>query len=59
MTLPKVAFESTGEKKLDVAKKLVDPSLFLRQNTIPNASDAIANDVQYNLTCWVYVKRQA
>ena len=59
MALHKVAFESTGEKKLDVAKKLVDPSLFLRQNTISNASDAIANDVQYNLTCWVDVKRQA
>ena len=42
MALHKVAFESTGEKKLDVAKKLVDPSLFLRQNTISNASDAIA-----------------
>ena len=26
--LQKVAFESTGEKKLDVAKTLVDPSFF-------------------------------
>ena len=30
---------------LDVAKKLVDPSLFLRLNNIPNASDAIENNI--------------
>ena len=40
-------------------KKFVDPSLILRLNTIPNASDAIANDVQYHFTCWVDTKRQA
>ena len=38
---------------LDVAKEIVNPSLFLRLNTIPNESDTIANDVQYHLTCWV------
>ena len=43
---------------LDLAKNLVDPSLFLCLNTIPNASDAIASDVQYHLTCWVDIKRQ-
>ena len=37
----------------------MDPSLFLGLNTIPNASDGIANDVQYHLTCWVDIKRQA
>ena len=42
-TLQKVEFESTGEKMLDIAKKLVDSSLFFRLNTIPNASDAKAN----------------
>ena len=43
----------------DVAKKFVDPLLFLRLNTIPNALDTLANDVQYHLTCWVDKKRQA
>ena len=57
-TLHKVTFESTVEKMLDATKKRVDHSLFLRLNTIPNTSDAIANDVQY-LTCWVDIKRQA
>ena len=38
---------------LVVAKKCVDPSLFLRLNTIPKSSDTTANDVQYRLTCWV------
>ena len=44
---------------LDVAKKFVNPSLFLCLNTIPNASDTIANDVQYHLTCWVDKKKQS
>ena len=51
--LQKVAFESTGEKKLDVAKTLVDPSLFLRLNAIRNSSDAIAKGAQYHLKCYV------
>ena len=61
-TLHIVALESMSEKMLDVAKKLVDPldpSLFFCLNTIPNASDTRANDVQYQLTCWVDIKRQA
>ena len=51
--MQKVAFESTGAKKLDVAKTLVDPSFFLRLNAIPNASDSIAKDAQYHLKCYV------
>ena len=37
---------------LDVAKKPVDPFMLLRLNTIPYASNAIENDVQYHLKCW-------
>ena len=51
--LNKVIFESTGEKMLDVVKIFVDTSLFFHLNTIPNASDSIANNFQYHLTCWV------
>ena len=43
----------------DVAKKLKDDSLFLRLNQIPNAEDAVANDVQYHRTCWVLSQRNA
>ena len=41
--LHKVAFDRL--KMLDVAKTIVDPSLFLRLNNIPNASDAIENNI--------------
>ena len=33
--------------------------MFLRLNAIPNALDAVLNDVQYHLTCCVNMKRQA
>ena len=55
--LRKVSFKSTGEKMLEVAKKLSDRSFFLCLHSIPNASDAVANDVQYHQTCWVLVQR--
>lgn len=55
--LHKVSLKSTGEKMLEVAKQLSDRAFFLRLHTIPNASDAVANDVQYHLTCWVLVQR--
>ena len=38
---------------LNVVKTFVDASFFFRLNIIPNASDSIANNVQYDLTCWV------
>ena len=44
---------------LDIAKKTCRSIIVLRLNTIPNASYAIANDVQYHLKCWVNIKRQA
>ena len=56
--LHKVTFESTGEKMLDVAKKFVNPLLFLRLHTILNKSDTITNDVQYHLACWVNKKNR-
>ena len=38
---------------LNVVKTFVDASFFFLLNIIPNASDSIANNVQYDLTCWV------
>ena len=55
-TMHKVSFKATGEKMLEVAEKLTDRSFFLRLNSIPNASDAIANGMQYHLNCWVQYK---
>ena len=57
--LHKVCFKSTGERMLEVAKKLLDRSFFLRLHSIPSASDAVANDVQYHRTCWVLAQRSA
>ena len=28
-------------------------------NTVPNACDAVANDVEYHLACWVTAQREA
>ena len=36
-----------------------DMPLLLRLNKIPNASDAVANDVQYHSKCWVAAQRKA
>ena len=55
----KVAYLTTGAKMLDVAEKLQDIPLLLRLNNIPNASDAIANDVQYHRKCWVMAQRKS
>ena len=55
--LHKVCLKKTGEKMLEVAKKLSDRSFFLRLNSIPNADDAIANNVQYISVCWVLAQR--
>ena len=44
---------------LKIAKKLDDKQFFLRLNSIPNAEDAIANDVKYHLSCWVTAQRNA
>ena len=55
--LRKVAVKSTGKRMLDVAKCLSNKDFFLRLNTIPLAEDAIANDVEYRLKCWVAVQK--
>ena len=39
-----------------VAQELTDQSLFITLNSVP---DAVANDVQYHLTCWVTIQRKA
>ena len=57
--LHKVEYMITGEKMLEVARKLSDKGFYLRLNTIPNAADAVANDVSYHLKCWVNAQRKA
>ena len=43
----------------EVAKKIYDKSFFIRLNTLCNAADAVANDVQYHQRCWLYAQRNA
>ena len=50
--------KSTGKRILDVAKCFSKKDFFLRLNTIPLAEDAIANDVECHLKCWVAVQRE-
>ena len=54
----KVVVKSTGKRILDVAKSLCNKDFFLRLNAISLAEDAIANDVEYQLKCWVAVQRK-
>ena len=56
--LRKVAMKSTDKRMLNVAKCLSNKNFFLRLNTIPLAEDAIANDVEYHLKCWVTIQRE-
>ena len=56
--LRKVAVKSSGKRMLDVAKCLSNKGFFLRLNTILLAEDAIANDVEYQLKCWVAIQRE-
>ena len=56
--LRKVAVKSTGKHMLDVAKCLSNNDFFLRLNTIPLEEDAIANDVEYHLKCWVALQKE-
>ena len=43
-----VRFNSTGKRMFDVAKVLTDKRVDIRMNSIPCASDAVANDVRYH-----------
>ena len=54
-----VRFDSTGKRMFDVAKVLSDKQFIIRMNSISCASDAVANDVRYHLTCWVKAQREA
>ena len=56
--LRKVMCKETGEKMFLTSKGLENNGFFLRMNTIPNAADAIANDVMYHLQCWVVCQRK-
>ena len=56
--LRKIAVKSTGKRMLHVAKCLSNKDFSLWLNTILLAEDAIANDVEYHLKCWVAVERE-
>ena len=43
----------------EVAKKIDDKSFFVRLNTLCNAADAVANDVQYDQRFWLYAQCNA
>ena len=43
---------------LDTAKKLSEQDLLVRLYSVPNASNAVVNDVQYHLICWVHFQRK-
>ena len=53
--LRKVVVKSTGKRMVDVAKRLSSEDFFLRLNIMLLAEDAIANDVEYHLKCWVAI----
>ena len=56
--LRKVEFLQTGKKMYEVAKVLPNKEFFIRLSTIPQAEDAVANDVAYHLKCWVLAQRE-
>ena len=43
---------------LNIAKKLSEQDLLVGLYSVANASDAVANDVQYHLICWVQFQRK-
>ena len=44
---------------MDVASKLSGKSFFIRLNSMIDPSDAVTNDVQYHLRCWIYAQQKA
>ena len=56
--LHKVEFTKTGKKMLECASELENKSLHVRLNSVCDPSDAVANDVQYHLKCWIYLQRK-
>ena len=57
--LHKVETKPKGLKMFEVAKKIDGKSFFIHLNTLCNAADAVANDVQYHQRCWLYAQRNA
>ena len=57
--LHKVETKPKGLKMFEVAKKIDDKNFFICLNTLCNAADAVANDVQYHQRCWLYAQRNA
>ena len=55
---PQSCFKRNWKKMVDIAKKLSDQDLLKCLYSVPNASDAVANDVQYHLLCWVQFQRK-
>ena len=51
-------FKETGKRMMDVASKLSNKFFSVRLNSMIGPSDAIANDVQYHLRCWIYDQRK-
>ena len=49
--LRKVETKPKGLKMFEVAKKIDNESFFIRLNTLCNAADAAASDVQYCQCC--------
>ena len=43
---------------LDIAKKISEKDLLIRLYLVLNASDAIADGVQYHLICWAQFQRK-
>ena len=46
-----------GKRILDAAKALAEKDFLIRLNSIPNAHDAVADDVLNHLKCWVNTQR--
>ena len=44
---------------LRVPQKLADQILLILLNSVPDTADAIINDVQYHLKCWVLAQKTA
>ena len=57
--LHKVSTFAMGQKLFECASLLQKKDTEIRLNSVCNPADAVANDVLYHLTCFVYLKRQA
>ena len=51
--LHKVELESVGKRMYDISESKNDTKLMACLNQVVNPDDAVANDIQYHLQCWV------